>query len=286
MANEEGYLNQLKYILANGRLKIDRTGTGTLSVFGLQNRYDLSTFPLFTTKRMFWRGIVEELLWFLKGSTNSLNLSKKSVHIWDAYGSKSNLNRLGFNHREEGDLGPIYGFQWRHFGANYINCHTNYEGQGIDQLQIIITKLKTNPNDRRILMTAWNPSDIDQAVLPPCHVLCQFYAIDNILSCQCYQRSADMGLGVPFNVASYALLTYLIAQAVDMKPGEFIHTLGDAHIYLDHIKAIKEQLTRSIKPSPVVILKKKSDNLCDFKFEDFELLDYNPHPAISLDLSI
>ncbi|AOC55136.1 thymidylate synthase [Lymphocystis disease virus 3] len=286
MIDEQGYLNQLKRILTEGKLKKDRTGTDTLSLFGLQNRYDLNRFPLFTTKKMFWRGIAEELLWFLDGSTNSLKLSEKSVRIWDAHGSRSNLDRLGFNYRNKGDLGPVYGFQWRHFGARYINCDVNYEGQGVDQLQKIITTLKTNPDDRRILMTAWNPTDIDQTVLPPCHVLCQFYATDNVLSCQCYQRSADMGLGVPFNVASYALLTYLIAQAVDMKPGEFIHTLGDAHIYLDHVDALKEQLTRTVKPAPILILKKKSIELRDFKFEDFELLDYDPHPSILLNLSI
>ncbi|QHR78495.1 thymidylate synthase [Lymphocystis disease virus 4] len=286
MINEQGYLNQLKYILTNGKPKKDRTGIGTLSVFGLQNRYDLSRFPLFTTKKMFWRGIVEELLWFLGGSTNSLKLSEKSVHIWDAHGSRSNLDRLGFSHRIEGDLGPIYGFQWRHFGARYINCNIDYKDQGIDQLQKIINTLKTNPDDRRILMTAWNPVDIDQSVLPPCHILCQFYAVDNVLSCQCYQRSADMGLGVPFNVASYALLTYLIAQAVDMKPGEFIHTLGDAHIYFDHIEALKEQSTRTVNPSPILMIKKKSKDLRDFMFKDFELLDYNPHPSISLNLSV
>ncbi|XP_077952101.1 thymidylate synthase isoform X1 [Gasterosteus aculeatus] len=211
--DERGYLDQIELIMQQGRRKGDRTGTGVLSVFGAQARYSLrDQFPLLTTKRVFWKGILEELLWFIKGSTNAKELSEKGVKIWEANGSRDFLDNLGFSEREEGDLGPVYGFQWRHFGAEYTNMHEDYTGRGVDQLQNVIDTIKKNPEDRRIIMCAWNPKDLPLMALPPCHALCQFYVCDGELSCQLYQRSGDMGLGVPFNIASYALLTYMIAH--------------------------------------------------------------------------
>ncbi|XP_031705835.1 thymidylate synthase isoform X1 [Anarrhichthys ocellatus] len=216
--DERGYLDQIEYIMQHGRRKGDRTGTGVVSVFGAQARYSLrDQFPLLTTKRVFWRGILEELLWFVKGSTNAKELSEKGVKIWEANGSRDFLDNLGFTDREEGDLGPVYGFQWRHFGAEYTNMHADYTGQGVDQLQKVIDTLNKNPEDRRIIMCAWNPKDLPLMALPPCHALCQFYVCDGELSCQLYQRSGDMGLGVPFNIASYALLTYMIAHITGLK---------------------------------------------------------------------
>ncbi|XP_015232929.1 thymidylate synthase isoform X2 [Cyprinodon tularosa] len=287
LCDERGYLNLLEYILAKGRKKGDRTGTGVLSVFGAQVRYSLrDQFPLLTTKRVFWKGILEELLWFIKGSTNAKELSEKGVKIWDANGSRAFLDSLGFTEREEGDLGPVYGFQWRHFGAEYKNMHTDYSGQGVDQLQNIIDTIKKNPEDRRIIMCAWNPKDLPLMALPPCHALCQFYVCDGELSCQLYQRSADMGLGVPFNIASYALLTYMIAHITGLKPGDFVHTLGDAHIYVNHVKPLEEQLQREIRPFPKLKIKRKVESIDDFQAEDFEICDYNPHPTIKMQMAV
>ncbi|XP_058412839.1 thymidylate synthase isoform X1 [Diceros bicornis minor] len=244
------YLGQVEHILRCGFRKDDRTGTGTLSVFGLQARYNLrDEFPLLTTKRVFWKGVLEELLWFIKGSTNANELSSKGVKIWDANGSRDFLDSLGFSTREEGDLGPVYGFQWRHFGAEYKDMDSDYSGQGVDQLQKVINTIKTNPDDRRIILCAWNPKDLPLMALPPCHALCQFYVVNGELSCQLYQRSGDMGLGVPFNIASYALLTYMIAHITGLKPGDFVHTLGDAHIYLNHVDPLKMQATDE-EPAP------------------------------------
>ena len=199
-------------------------------------RFDLSeTFPLLTSKKVFMRGVVEELLWFLKGSTDSRELSEKGVHIWDGHGSREYLDRIGKETRAEGDLGPVYGFQWRHFGASYQGASADYAGQGVDQLQQVIQTLRTDPSSRRNIMCAWNPTDLGEMALPPCHVLSQFYVQDHKLSCLLYQRSADMGLGVPFNIASYALLTLFLAQVTNLKPGEFVHALADMHIYNNHI---------------------------------------------------
>lgn len=227
-----------------GKKRSDRTGVGTVSIFGAQMRFDLRNdiFPLLTTKRVFWRAVLEELLWFIKGSTNAKELQDKNVHIWDGNSTREFLDKNGFHDREEGDLGPVYGFQWRHFGAEYKTCHDDYTGKGIDQLNEIIERIRNNPNDRRIIMSAWNVTDIPKMALPPCHCFVQFYVADGELSCQLYQRSADMGLGVPFNIASYALLTYMIAHVTGLKPGDFIHTLGDAHVYLTHIEPLKEQV--------------------------------------------
>ncbi|XP_066998804.2 thymidylate synthase isoform X2 [Anabrus simplex] len=216
---EYQYLEQIQRIITCGVKRDDRTGVGTLSLFGAQMRYSLrnGVFPLLTTKRVFWRGVVEELLWFIRGSTNAKELQEKKIHIWDGNSSRQFLDSLGFTDREEGDLGPVYGFQWRHIGAKYVDMHTNYSGEGLDQLKEVIDTIRTRPFDRRIIMCAWNPMDIPKMALPPCHCLVQFYVANNELSCQLYQRSADMGLGVPFNIASYSLLTYMIAHVTGLK---------------------------------------------------------------------
>jgi len=250
-------------------------------------RFNLrETFPLLTTKKVFWRGIVEELLWFLKGSTNSKILSDKGIKIWDANGSRKYLDSIGLANREEGDLGPVYGFQWRHWGAQYNSMHEDYSGAGIDQLAQCIHTIKTNPNDRRIIMSAWNPSDLSQMALPPCHMFCQFYVANGELSCQMYQRSCDMGLGVPFNIASYALLTCLVAQVCDLKPGDFIHTLGDTHIYRNHIEELKEQIKRKPKTFPTLSLNKSIKQIEQFTIDDIQIMSYQYHPAIKMDMAV
>lgn len=286
--DEMQYLNLVKKIMENGNKKTDRTGTGTLSIFGAQMRFDLrnGTFPLLTTKKTFWRGIAEELFWFIKGSTNAKELQEKNVHIWDANGSRQFLDNLGFVDRDEGDLGPVYGFQWRHFGAEYVDTKTDYSGQGIDQLMDVIDKIKNRPDDRRIIMCAWNPADLNKMALPPCHCLVQFYVADGELSCQLYQRSADMGLGVPFNIASYALLTHMIAHVTGLKPGDFVHTLGDAHVYLNHVDPLKVQLERQPKAFPKLIIKRKVETIEDFKFEDFAVEGYDPYPKITMEMAV
>lgn len=232
--------------------------------FNLRNQ-----FPLLTTKRVFWRGVAEELLWFIRGSTDAKQLQEKNVRIWDGNSTREFLDASGFSDRQVGDLGPVYGFQWRHFGAEYGTCNDDYTGKGIDQLKEIIERIKVNPNDRRIIMTAWNPMQIPQMALPPCHCLAQFYVANGELSCLLYQRSADMGLGVPFNIASYALLTYMIAHVTNLKPGDFIHTLGDTHVYLNHVEPLKEQLERKPRPFPQLKIKREITDIDDFRFEDF-----------------
>lgn len=286
--DEQQYLDLISNIIKNGNKKTDRTGTGTMSMFGAQMRFNLrnGTFPLLTTKKTFWRGIAEELFWFIKGSTNANELVEKKVHIWDGNGSREFLDSLGFTDREVNDLGPVYGFQWRHFGAEYVDTKTDYTGQGIDQLMDVINKIKNRPDDRRIIMCAWNPADLNKMALPPCHCLVQFYVANGELSCQLYQRSADMGLGVPFNIASYALLTHMIAHVTDLKPGDFVHTLGDAHVYLNHIEPLTVQLGRQPKEFPKLVIKRKVENIEDFKFEDFAVEGYEPHPKITMDMSV
>eukprot|EP00124_Ichthyophonus_hoferi_P003015 Ihof_evm5s235 gene=Ihof_evmTU5s235 len=256
---EYQYLDLVRHILEKGAVKGDRTGTGTISVFGAQMRFSLrnNRLPLLTTKRVFWRGVAEELLWFISGDTNANSLKEKDIHIWDGNGSKQFLDNLGLHDREEGDLGPVYGFQWRHFGAEYKDMHYDYKGQGKDQLAEVIETIKKNPDDRRMIMTAWNPLALPYMALPPCHLLCQFYVANGELSCQMYQRSADMGLGVPFNIASYSLLTIMIAHICGLKPGEFIHVLGDAHVYSNHVDALKEQLLREPKEFPTLNIKRQ-----------------------------
>lgn len=287
-SDEYEYLNLLEKILNKGKYKPDRTGTGTVSLFGAQMRFSLrdGTMPLLTTKRVFWRGVVEELLWFIRGSTNSKELGDVGVHIWDANGSKEFLEKVGLGHREEGDLGPVYGFQWRHFGADYVDFKTDYTGQGIDQLNDLIARIRSNPHDRRLILTAWNPMDIPKMALPPCHCLAQFYVNDGELSCQLYQRSADVGLGVPFNIASYALLTHMIAHVVDLKTGDFVHTLGDAHIYKDHIEPLMDQMQRKPTSFPKLKFNRSVKKIDNFKAEDIELLGYNPQKSIPMKMSV
>lgn len=258
------YLDLLQDILDNGVDKSDRTGTGTRSVFGRQMRFDLSKgFPLMTTKKVYLKGIIYELLWFLKGDTNVHYLQEHNVHIWDEWAD------------ENGDLGPVYGSQWR-----------NWNGEGIDQIKNLIETLKKNPNDRRMIVTAWNPSEIPNMKLPPCHMMYQFYVANNKLSCMLYQRSCDMFLGVPFNIASYALLTQMIAHVCGFELGEFIHTLGDTHIYNNHFEQVKLQLSREPRPLPKMLIKRKVDSIDEFQYEDFELVDYDPWPAIKAEVSV
>ncbi|KAI0324726.1 thymidylate synthase [Cubamyces sp. BRFM 1775] len=296
--DEQQYLDLIRTVLDTGAIRPDRTGTGTLSVFAPPNlRFSLEddTLPLLTTKRTFLRGIVEELLWFVRGCTDSKQLSTKGIKIWDGNGSKEFLEKRGLGHRREGDLGPVYGFQWRHFGAQYEDCDADYTGKGVDQLQECIDKIKHNPTDRRIILSAWNPADIPQMALPPCHMMCQFYvhlppANDPIakprLSCLMYQRSADLGLGIPFNIASYALLTHMVAHVTDTVPHELIIQLGDAHVYRDHVDALKVQLEREPRPFPKIKWPRQVDNIDGFKTEDFVVEGYDPHPSIAMKMSV
>lgn len=271
------YLDLVSHVLENGTQKGDRTGTGTKSVFGYQMRFDLSEgFPMVTTKKVHLKSIIHELLWFLKGDTNIAYLRENGVKIWDAWADKN------------GNLGPVYGHQWR-----------NWDSKEIDQISELIETLKTNPNSRRMLVSAWNPSVLpdtsisfdenvanNKAALPPCHAFFQFYVADGKLSCQLYQRSADVFLGVPFNIASYALLVLMIAQVTGLQVGEFIHTFGDAHIYNNHFEQMELQLSREPKKLPKMILNPEVKNIFDFKFEDFTLVDYDPHPAIKGEVSV
>lgn len=296
-AEELQYLSLIQNIIRNGAKRPNRTGTDTIGIFGAQLRFSLTdnVMPLLTTKRVFWKGVVEELLWFIRGDTNSLHLSQRGVHIWDANGSREFLEKRGLGHREEGDLGPVYGFQWRHFGAPYTDFHADYAGQGVDQLAQVIEKLKKDPFDRRIVMTAWNPKDLPLMALPPCHMFAQFYASPNPiaggklrLSCQMYQRSVDVGLGMPFNIASYALLTRMIAHVVGMEAWEFVHTCGDTHIYENHIEALQEQIKRIPRPFPRMNIKVRDDlaSIDGFRAEDFELLGYRPHDKINMKMAV
>ena len=255
------YLDLLKYVMVQGVKKEDRTGTGTVSVFGYQMRYNLEDgFPLVTTKKIHTKSIIHELLWFLKGETNINYLKENGVSIWDAWAD------------ENGNLGPVYGSQWRSW-----NCP---DGKTIDQISNVIEQIKKNPNSRRLLVSAWNVSEIEKMALPPCHIMFQFYVANGKLSCQLYQRSADLFLGVPFNIASYALLTHMIAQVCGLKPGEFIHTLGDAHIYSNHFDQVNLQLSRNTRPLPNLQINPLVKNIFDFKFEDFAVTNYDPHPHI------
>jgi thymidylate synthase len=265
------YLNLVKFIQDHGVSKTDRTGTGTKSVFGYQMRFDLADgFPLVTTKKIHVKSVIHELLWFLKGDTNINYLTENGVRIWNEWAD------------ENGDLGPVYGHQWR-----------NWNDEGIDQIKAVIETLKTNPDSRRMLVSAWNPSVMPdtsvsfsenvanhKAALPPCHAFFQFYVAEGKLSCQLYQRSADLFLGVPFNIASYALLNLMVAQVCDLKPGTFVHTFGDVHIYSNHYEQLEEQLSRSPRPLPQMILNPKIKDIFDFKYEDFTLNGYDPHPLI------
>ena len=271
------YHKLLSHILEKGVQKGDRTGTGTLSTFGYQMRFDLSDgFPLLTTKKLHLKSIIHELLWFIKGETNTKYLKENNVKIWDAWSD------------ENGDLGPVYGHQWR-----------NWNSDGVDQISILIDQIKNNPNSRRMIVSAWNPSVLPdtsesfstnvangKAALPPCHAFFQFYVSEGKLSCQLYQRSADTFLGVPFNIASYALFTMMIAQVTNLKVGDFIHTFGDVHLYNNHLEQAKEQLSRDFRSLPTMKINPEITNINDFKYEDFELINYDPHPHIKAAVSV
>ncbi|MHB1244841.1 MAG: thymidylate synthase [Sulfuriferula sp.] len=261
------YLDLMRHVLEHGTKKSDRTGTGTISVFGYQMRFDLSQgFPLVTTKKCHLRSIIHELLWFLQGDTNIRYLKENGVRIWDEWAD------------ENGDLGPVYGHQWRNWPKP--------DGGHIDQIARVLHDLKHNPDSRRIIVSAWNVADLDKMALAPCHAFFQFYVADGKLSCQLYQRSADIFLGVPFNIASYALLTLMMAQVSGLKPGDFVHTLGDAHLYSNHLEQAREQLSRTPRPLPVMQLNPAVSDLFAFRFEDFELQGYDPHPAIKATVAV
>lgn len=261
------YLDLMQHVLDNGVKKEDRTGTGTLSVFGYQMRFDLSEgFPVITTKKLHLRSIIHELLWFLKGETNVRYLRENKVTIWDEWAD------------EQGELGPVYGYQWRSWPAA--------DGKVVDQISNVVRQIKTNPDSRRLIVSAWNVGEIEKMALPPCHAFFQFYVAEGKLSCQLYQRSADIFLGVPFNIASYALLTMMMAQVCDLKAGDFVHTFGDAHLYSNHMEQAKLQLSRDPRPLPSMKINAAVDNIFDFKFEDFELIGYDPHPHIKAAVAV
>jgi len=261
------YLELLDHVMKSGVEKKDRTGTGTISVFGYQMRFNLNEgFPVLTTKKLHLKSIIHELLWFISGDTNIKYLTDNGVKIWNEWADK------------DGNLGPVYGYQWRSWPAA--------DGRAIDQITAVVSSLKENPDSRRHIVSAWNVSEIEKMALPPCHILFQFYVAGGRLSCQLYQRSADIFLGVPFNIASYSLLTLMMAQVTGYKPGEFIHTLGDAHIYLNHIDQVRLQLSREPRPLPVMTLSSEISDISTFKYEDFSLTGYDPHPAIKGEISV
>ncbi|EEA25279.1 Thymidylate synthase [Talaromyces marneffei ATCC 18224] len=305
---ENQYLDLIREILDHGERRPDRTGTGTLSIFAPRpfkfqlNDNGRPILPLLTTKRVFLRAVIAELLWFIEGNTSSIALNEVGVKIWDGNGSREFLDNLGLTHREVGDLGPVYGFQWRHFGAEYKDAKADYTGEGVDQIADIIHKLRNNPYDRRMILTAWNPKDLKLMVLPPCHMFAQFYVSfpgqglaettsenkpKGHLHCQLYQRSCDMGLGVPFNIASYALLTHMLAHVCDLVPGSLTHVMGDAHVYLDHVDALKVQLEREPRPFPELeITREKGASIDGWKAEEFVVKGYDPHKAIAMNMSV
>lgn len=257
----------MKTVLDTGVFKEDRTGTGTYSIFGYQMRFNLQEgFPLVTTKKVHLRSIIHELLWFLKGETNIAYLKENGVSIWDEWAD------------ENGDLGPVYGSQWRSWQTP--------SGESIDQIAKVIQQIKRSPDSRRLIVTAWNPAEVEQMALPPCHAFFQFYVADGKLSCQLYQRSADIFLGVPFNIASYALLTQMVAQVCDLQPGEFVHTLGDAHLYSNHLDQARLQLSRDLRPLPQMKINPEVKDIFGFRYEDFELLNYDPHPHIKAAVAV
>ncbi len=263
----KAYHDLLNHILSNGTVKSDRTGTGTISTFGYQMRFNLSEgFPLVTTKKLHTRSIIHELLWFLSGDTNIRYLKENNVSIWDEWAD------------EQGNLGPVYGHQWRSWPTS--------DGKSIDQISNLIQQIKKNPDSRRLIVSAWNVGDIEKMALPPCHCLFQFYVSDGKLSCQLYQRSADVFLGVPFNIASYALLTHMIAKVCNLIPGEFIHTFGDVHLYSNHIEQAKLQLSRDCRPLPELKILRDVSDIFSFTFEDFEIVNYNPHPHIKAEVAV
>jgi len=276
------YLDLLAHILEHGSPRADRTGTGTRSVFGHQMRFDLQAgFPLLTTKKVHLRSIQHELLWFLSGRCDVDYLRERKVTIWDEWATEDQCARFG---RKPGDLGPVYGHQWRNFGATV--AQDGYADDGVDQVSRLLDQIENNPNSRRLIVTGWNPREADQVALPPCHTLFQFYVADGKLSCQLYQRSADVFLGVPFNIASYALLTMMIAQVSGLQPGDFVHTFGDAHLYNNHLEQARLQLSRDPRPPPTMVLDPSVKNLFDFDVQHFELRGYDPHPHIKAEVSV
>ncbi len=277
------YLDLLQRILDEGETREDRTGTGTISVFGHQMRFDLSDgFPVLTTKKLHLRSIIIELIWFLQGRTDNGWLNERRVSIWDEWATEEQCARFG---RQAGDLGPVYGHQWRNFGAT-LNPDGTYADDGVDQLARLVDNIRSNPNSRRHIVTGWNPAEADQVTLPPCHTLFQFYVQRGRLSCQLYQRSADVFLGVPFNIASYALLTRMIAQVCDLEPGDFVHTFGDAHLYSNHLDQARLQLSRDPRPLPTLTLDPSVRELFDFRYPHVKLHDYDPHPHIAAAVSV
>ena len=285
---EQQYLALVREIITQGVRRDDRTGTGTMSLFGRTMRFPLAdgAFPLLTTKSVFWRGVVEELLWFIRGSTDVRELAVRGVHIWDANVTREALDKRSLRHYDFGDMGPGYGFQWRHFGAVYSDMHGTYDGCGVDQLLECIRLIRTEPTSRRIVMTSWNPADLPKMALPPCHMMCQFYVANGRLSCMMTQRSADMGLGVPFNIASYALLTCLVAHVCELEPGEFVHVIGDAHVYLTHCDALAEQLTREPRRFPRLRINPAVRDIERITFADIDLAGYTPHPALRMPMAV
>ena len=261
------YHDLLRHVMETGSDKSDRTGTGTRSVFGYQMRFNLNNgFPVVTTKKLHLRSIIHELLWFLKGDSNIKYLKDNGVSIWDEWAD------------ENGELGPVYGVQWRSWPTG--------NGETIDQIEKLVNSLKNNPDSRRHIVNAWNVAEVENMALPPCHTMFQFYVADGKLSCQLYQRSADIFLGVPFNIASYALLTLMLAQVCDLEPGDFVHTFGDAHVYSNHFEQVEKQLSRDFRPLPTMKINPEINNLFDFKYEDFELLNYDPHPGIKAPIAV
>lgn len=281
--NEQAYLDLIRYVRDNGTQKGDRTGTGTLSIFGAQMRFDLNDgFPLLTTKKIHTKSVIYELLWFLKGDTHVKYLQDNGVRIWNEWATAEQTAKFG---RDEGDLGAVYGHQWRNYGASKDE-NGDYRQDGIDQISHVIEQIKTNPNSRRLIVSGWNPLEADQVALPPCHTLFQFFVANGKLSCQLYQRSADLFLGVPFNIASYALLTHMVAQVTGLGVGEFVWTGGDCHIYNDHLEQVNEQLSRTPYPLPQLELNPVIDNIFDFTFEDIKIVNYQCHPTIKAKVSV
>jgi thymidylate synthase len=280
---EQQYLDLLRRILEEGKERPDRTGTGTRGVFGHQMRFDMRQgFPLLTTKKLHLKSIVHELLWFVRGETHVKPLQEAGVRIWNDWATAEQTARFG---RVEGDLGPVYGHQWRNYGATQAADGT-YERDGVDQLRRLVRDIVESPHSRRLIVTGWNPKEADLVALPPCHTLFQFYVQDGELSCQLYQRSADVFLGVPFNIASYALLTMMVAQVTNLNPGEFVHTFGDAHLYKNHLEQARLQLTREPRRLPSMRINPEVRDLFSFRFEDFTLEGYDPHPHIAAEVSV
>ncbi len=281
--NEQAYLDLLKLVLANGTQKGDRTGTGTISYFGSQMRFDLTDgFPLLTTKKIHTKSVIYELLWFLKGDTHVKYLQDNGVRIWNEWATAEQTARFG---KPEGELGAVYGHQWRNFGAS-LKADGSYNSDGFDQISWVVNEIKTNPNSRRLIVSGWNPKEAGEVALPPCHTLFQFFVADGKLSCQLYQRSADLFLGVPFNIASYALLTHMIAHVTGLGVGEFVWTGGDCHIYNNHLEQVHEQLSREPFALPSLWLNPEIDNIFDFDFNDIKIENYQSHATIKAQVSV